>query len=101
MLEVEIKVNGRVIHRITAINRGQPSRPPGPEGDWRCYELNHADEDADYGECLWHRRSEGAVALAAAMLDAVPMDRKTIPSDTEEAIGLSPAPKPTEEDNEA
>ncbi len=62
MITVEIKINGEVIGKISAINKGVPQDGFKGEDDLRVYQLSN-------GKKLYHRRGYGALVLARNMLN--------------------------------
>ena len=66
MIGVSIHINGTVIYARTAVNRG----PVGEQG--RC------EYEVDDGSTVFHKQSDGAVALAYKLLDTIKEQKSAI-----------------------
>ena len=65
MITVQIKINGKVIHSLSAVNKGkleeaQRIKKENPNSQWRKYQLGCGCE-------LEHDRSKGALCLLIQM----------------------------------
>lgn len=66
-LTVDLSINGRQIGQVVVVNVGHPDAGDHPEGDdLRRYRVT--DSSTGRTAHVEHRRSDGAVALAAAAL---------------------------------
>jgi len=73
MFTVELKVNGKVIEELSAINKGHPKNC-----DYRAMYSLGADAIRKYrnyklstGKTIQHCRSDGAIVLAIKMLETI------------------------------
>ena len=72
MISVGIFINGRLIERVDAVNKGRATR----DGLCTRYEVTDGLTDEPLGRVL-HERERGAVALAKKLLEHLPEKRWT------------------------